>query len=1187
MNSRKKEYTSNSGKESKETRSSVSKVKIPAPKEVAKPATGAKGSVKAVATPSNSKDNMSTNVTNKARGSVDLGATALKKSSDYKTAIENTNNVKKSLTLLTDTTPQITPIKASFEQSPTDISSAYFGTKPDVLLKFAYESEGKEDTSLKLDDSVVKFEEPKNVLIQKETELTQLKKVIEDKKEIQVQLTSVRKERDELRKKIHQQDELINICMKELEESTKQIEVLNLDKINSDAKYSELENQIDQYKKDLEQQVKKLEETELDLLIKIEEFEEKNFELEKANAIIKDLKSYRTETKIYDSITNLSTSKIATSENGDQDEASKRIIELEDQVTKLAAGLVKITDERNYEVFYLQTEIEKLNKKLQENSVLLEDSFKKDALIKSLEIKVTDTLSLTDELKEQLAVFSHASTMMDNLIYEKSELETQLLQITQERNSLKNELNTNDMLIEEYETAIKISSDFLREKDNSILQINNTLSLYKQNLEDAEKTEKNLLNVITDLKTQNQIMREEISKTQNIDVDEILNKNVNTNSRLQTLERKKVLKILNEIDLAKTSMKNLIFNAMIPQKIIELGYMESFDKFLIVRTLRKKTLNLIFNIIDNDILQNSKDLADESFAQTNKTFMIFVRNVLQTLIDFNILLHSLEITFSQYNQEQFKAISASTGKTLKYLWTNISAATHFIDNLINHIKEDSFSVKYQYEGLKSIIKTLKEDIKTGKIDVDLSNLESDFPIILYENELLNTTMSMLVNFKEEMLKFTGEKSVIYSLEKNLMTSYKKVKTTLKLIDKKFFLQISYENSSKIFESENSYFKKLIESGRELVPSTSENTIQDMRSKYDTVNDNLSKICVVVTSFIEKYEKELSISNNNSTSQTYSNNSVYVLPLKTWTDLTLDVYNELDSGVKIKEGLEAAEIELKQTKYDKVTLESKIEEMLRAKKINDQKLGEALVAVGKVAQLESEIEDKNKKIEKYNTTVEALIKNIEMEQEKNKELKLKIDTSGVSSNSRVSQQPQDGRSSTTKRPAFIGSSITSTGGQNSSMSSFSNTFISDSIPLLNTIHQLQRERKLLKTKITKDKVEQLLYDKNSYINRYINKSSKAENDIYGKIEDPVCNINENLKKFRNDLCLSKVYDLTQPDYNYSKTKSIEENQIKQIRINYMQDVDKVFNCMFADHNMDGSFKEFIDNDIKRYLLFYFI
>lgn len=80
---------------------------------------------------------------------------------------------------------------------------------------------------------------------------------------------------------------------------------------------------------------------------------------------------------------------------------------------------------------------------------------------------------------------------------------------------------------------------------------------------------------------------------------------------------------------------------------------------------------------------------------------------------------------------------------------------------------------------------------------------------------------------------------------------------------------------------------------------------------------------------------------------------------------------------------------------------------------------------------------------------------------------------------------------------------------------SGNLMTDSIPLLNTICDLQKERKYLKSKLMKEKLEDLLGE-NSYINRYIDKVSKLnyqeEKEKLMKIEGEMEGLNKNYKVF---------------------------------------------------------------------------
>ena len=144
-------------------------------------------------------------------------------------------------------------------------------------------------------------------------------------------------------------------------------------------------------------------------------------------------------------------------------------------------------------------------------------------------------------------------------------------------------------------------------------------------------------------------------------------------------------------------------------------------------------------------------------------------------------------------------------------------------------------------------------------------------------------------------------------------------------------------------------------------------------------------------------------------------------------------------------------------------------------------------------------------------------------------------------------------------------------------------------LLNTICQLQRERKLLKTKLVKDKFISIINTEESYVNKLINIFQKkdAENDIeiYEKIEDQLDNITEKYNSTRVKLAKPKIFDLTEKDYDYNKFIKSEINKTTDLRLGYLKDIDFIFSSLFSDHALDKSFKNTIDNDIANSIQYF--
>jgi hypothetical protein len=182
------------------------------------------------------------------------------------------------------------------------------------------------------------------------------------------------------------------------------------------------------------------------------------------------------------------------------------------------------------------------------------------------------------------------------------------------------------------------------------------------------------------------------------------------------------------------------------------------------------------------------------------------------------------------------------------------------------------------------------------------------------------------------------------------------------------------------------------------------------------------------------------------------------------------------------------------------LESKVEELNRTKQINDKRLGEAIVQATKVSQLQTEKEEMTKKIEKYNTTIESLIKSLDAENEKYKQLQTKYDNLLANSNMHGKGHHDKNHNNIGLPNKIIPAKV-------------SNSLITDSVPLLNTICELQRERKMLKSKLMKDKLQDL-FNEESNINKLIKRKKKTyiseEKDLYSQIEDQVININDNYR-----------------------------------------------------------------------------
>ena len=226
-------------------------------------------------------------------------------------------------------------------------------------------------------------------------------------------------------------------------------------------------------------------------------------------------------------------------------------------------------------------------------------------------------------------------------------------------------------------------------------------------------------------------------------------------------------------------------------------------------------------------------------------------------------------------------------------------------------------------------------------------------------------------------------------------------------------------------------------------------------------------------------------------------------------------------------------------------------MSKTKEINDRKLAEAFHQIGKIAILEMEKEEMTMKINKFESTVDSIMNELLQEQEKTKTLTSQL----TSYQNRIKDELKpDSKISmwegkrTHQRVGLGGNESTATRLQNhlnkeeKVSTGYGNA--TESAQLLNAVIQLHREKKLLKAKFMKDKLEQL-QDENSYINKYIKKleNNKGDLDLISDLEEDLNDVNRDFQNCRKKLVTPVIYDITKKDYNYIESKKKYEILVK--------------------------------------------
>jgi chromosome segregation ATPase len=329
----------------------------------------------------------------------------------------------------------------------------------------------------------------------------EIKNSLAEKNEAIKKYNQLKLDMDKLTKKLQAESDTSNSSLKELEETQNALSNVIKEKDHLKHVVTALEKSNLGLNKEIEDLNAKLSDVQLDFEIKNEEYEALRLELENSR-----------ENMLSQSIANL-----------DPESAGVRVLELETQVQKLSQALIKLTDEKNLESNYFKKQIDEYKEKLKG----LDELNIKEDIINKQKRQLDEYESALHELKEQLAVFTNAGNILDELILQKTDLELELNKEMAEKEEMRQELETADQLIQEMESSSKITQDIIRDKEDAIIKLTNSVNIYKNSLEEFETKEKQLVNIITNCKNENKVMREELAKNKgSVNIDDIVNKNV-------------------------------------------------------------------------------------------------------------------------------------------------------------------------------------------------------------------------------------------------------------------------------------------------------------------------------------------------------------------------------------------------------------------------------------------------------------------------------------------------------------------------------------------------------------------------------------------------------------------------------------------------------------------------------------
>ena len=1015
------------------------------------------------------------------------------------------------------------------------------------------------------------------------------KKASDEKKDMNKKVEALKKENIELRKKLQEFDKLNTDYLNEARENQKNSENLLKEKNDLEIVCKKAQQELKLISQRNDELSKKVEELQEDIEIYKEESETKELEMQVLQKQFDEYKIQKeNEIKNAQTSSNQTPSKIDEKKIEEENQStnqenigenSAKISELEDIINDLSTQLNTTTEQRDYAINYYKAEIEKKEKEIEEFKNKASVIPEKDDLIRQLTEKLKEDEGIVETLKTQIAVLSPANEMYEEIIMEKEELEQKVEEIKAENVKLKEEAKDNEEMVNDLEEALQISEEVMKTSKNDALVMKNKLEEMEARVKEYEENQTLLTSKIEDLKNKNRMLKEDTSMlkgtsehNKNIWIDYLTCKTI-----IQNLKRQKIVSDIYNIDNERFLLRNKIVKNMIPKKLLETGNMVVFDKFLNINSYRKKAFKLIMNQLNNEILtddlgvnpnKSEDDKIGKVEGEEKKKVISFFESTINTLSEFYSYLFKIEIYLCELTSEQLLKINNEN--SFNDVYHTIVGGSSIFNTILNLVKTNNFTIQHKsnVDGLKNINTQLKAEVAA------LENIEENNVYIYFMN-ILNYFINICCGFKKERIDIIVEDLDVDDKLKSIADSFSDTNKNLdKLVTKMeelFFDNLQYALGNTILDIENSNFQDLTKKNTEIESALSDK--KEFSEKYTSLLTIFNNVYSEMKETMDKYEP----SKTDAPKKSYDDDRI-LLPVPEWNNITDVLYTNLENITKVTEELEKSRVSLEEEKKKCTELQLKYENLEKMKNENDSKLGELIVKLGKFTQIETANEEYVKRIQKYQIAVEGLQTTVNDYEKKEKQYKEKIEI--------MEKREKEKRHLKKENGVDIEKLKLSNGLGDDGKSM-------NTGELIRTVYLLQKERKNYKNKFMKEKLNKLMEDKDSFVNKYIQKDfrlSKVDNqkekekekNMYKNIHDKVINLNERYDKIRKKLCLPKVYDLSSKDYDYEKSKKQQEDEIENTRVEYMSDIDSIFVDMFGENTNSKTIKDVVNSDVNKNL-----
>lgn len=344
-------------------------------------------------------------------------------------------------------------------------------------------------------------------------------------------------------------------------------------------------------------------------------------------------------------------------------------------------------------------------------------------------------------MKNRLDEGSEYQDMIEVLTNDLMKKEEDIIDLKRAIKDLKDERDINNQLIEATEDDNKELNRVVESKDQEILALCQKIKEKEETIEESDKYLNKFREKVSQLNKEIEMYKDNAQKTGGEEsrnmkkIEELLQKQLDILAEKREIYKKMLNSTIINFKLSNEVLTTQTFLKTLPAIFLEKLHLDSFNKFILIRSLKGKT-NLLLEELQNSFItqQNAKENID--FVNWISKGLIYMNNVLYCLDIFEIAMIFLN------SEEEYIEFSKNS------FFGTCTAIQVIIDSMLRTHREEAMSVKIPIEPLKILSTKLLEQTQAAiKKYIDRENEE-----VLSEEEGEENSIKRFLNIAKALYK---------------------------------------------------------------------------------------------------------------------------------------------------------------------------------------------------------------------------------------------------------------------------------------------------------------------------------------------------------------------------------------------------------------------------------------------------